>query len=168
MKNKNLKKIKNSLTNEPENDIITITIIIIDCKEDTMPEKIRRFSRKREAIRAALMEAKCHPSAEWIYTKLKAEMPDLSLATVYRNLNEMKQNGEIQSVAFFDGKERFDSDMSKHSHFICDCCGRIDDFNCVKHNEAIDRWAQSCFDGQIDFHTLVFHGVCRDCLSKPS
>lgn len=133
-----------------------------------MTQKARRYSRKREAIRAVLNGAHCHPSAEWIYTQLKTELPDISLATVYRNLGEMKQNGEIRSVAFFDGKERFDGDVSRHSHFICDCCGRIDDFDCVKHDGDLDSLAQESFNGRIDFHTLVFHGVCHDCLLKHS
>ena len=52
-----------------------------------MIAKPKKHSKKREAIREALMNTKEHPSAEMLYTKLKNEIPDLSLATVYRNLN---------------------------------------------------------------------------------
>lgn len=130
-----------------------------------MADKVRKYSRKREAIRRALAGTKTHPSAEWIYERLKPEISDLSLATVYRNLSEMKHSGEIQSVAFFGGRERFDGCTEKHSHFICDRCGRIDDFNSVCHDSSLDDDAQRCFDGRIDYHSLVFHGICKDCMS---
>lgn len=131
-----------------------------------MVEKAKRFSRKREAIRSVLMSTTSHPTAEWIYSKLKPEIPDLSLATVYRNLGEMKQNDEIQSVAFWGGKERFDGNVEKHSHFVCENCGRIDDFHFVNHDTEIDSFAQSHYDGVINYHTLVFHGICKECLKK--
>lgn len=141
--------------------------IIINIKEATaMLEKARRYSRKREAIRDVLMSTKSHPTAEWIYSQLKPEIPDLSLATVYRNLSEMKQNGEVQSVAFWCGKERFDGNVKKHSHFVCESCGRIDDFDFVRHDTEIDEYAQSQYDGRVEFHTLVFHGTCSECLKK--
>ena len=131
-----------------------------------MVEKAKRFSRKREAIRSVLMSTTSHPTAEWIYSKLKPEIPDLSLATVYRNLGEMKQNDEIQSVAFWGGKERFDGNVEKHSHFVCETCGRIDDFHFVNHDTEIDSFTQEHYDGAISYHTLVFHGMCKECLKK--
>ena len=133
-----------------------------------MSEKARRYSRKREAIREVLMGTTSHPTAEWIYSQLKPEIPDLSLATVYRNLGEMKQNGEVQSVAFWGGKERFDGNVKKHSHFVCEECGRIDDFHFVPHNTGLDESAQKHYDGRVEFHTLVFHGTCGECLKKVS
>lgn len=131
-----------------------------------MAEKIRRFSRKREAIKNVLAGTKSHPDAEWVYSKLKPDFPDLSLATVYRNLCEMKKSGEIQSVAFFAGRERFDAVTRKHSHFICDSCGSISDFDIIGHDIFLDQYAQENFDGRIDFHTVVFHGLCKDCVKK--
>ena len=131
-----------------------------------MAEKARRYSRKREAIREVLMGTESHPNAEWIFNQLKPKIPDLSLATVYRNLSEMKQNGEVQSVAFWDGKERFDGNVKKHSHFVCEKCGKIDDFHFVAHDTEIDEFAQSHYDGKVDFHSLVFHGRCRDCIAE--
>ncbi|MBR5497644.1 MAG: transcriptional repressor [Clostridia bacterium] len=133
-----------------------------------MSGKVRKYSRKREAIREVLMGTESHPTAEWIYGQLKPEIPDLSLATVYRNLGEMKQNGEIQSVAFWGGKERFDGNVAKHSHFVCDSCGKIDDFHFIRHDTELDNEAQKHFGGRVDFHTLVFHGTCNECIDNDS
>ena len=57
-----------------------------------------KFSRKREAVLACLRSTTSHPSADWVYQQLKLEYPDMSLGTVYRNLAQCKQRGEIISV----------------------------------------------------------------------
>ena len=58
-------------------------------------EKARRYSKKRAAIIDALRASDAHPSAEMLYQKLKEQFPDLSLGTVYRNLSQLKQDGDI-------------------------------------------------------------------------
>lgn len=128
-------------------------------------EKPRKFSRKREAIRQALMNTVSHPSAEWIYAKLKPDIPDLSLATVYRNLNDMKSGGEIQSVGFWNGKERFDGRTDKHCHFICRECGSIEDLDFIKYDDVIDKTA-AAGGRQVDYHVMTFHGICSSCCRK--
>ena len=133
-----------------------------------MAEKARRYSRKREAIRDVLCSTTSHPTAEWIYNRIKPEIPDLSLATVYRNLGEMKALGEVQSVAFWDGKERFDGNVKRHSHFVCEDCGRIDDFHFVPHNPELDELARAHYGGEIEYHSLVFYGRCAECAGKKS
>lgn len=131
-----------------------------------MEAPVKRHSKKRDGIRAVIKGTKSHPDAEWIYGQLKPDFPDLSLATVYRNLNEMKKNGEIQTVAFFNGKERYDGDVSSHTHFICDRCGKIEDLWDIGHDEDIDAQAQENFHGKITSHSLIFHGVCGECVNK--
>ena len=58
----------------------------------------RKHSRKRDAILECLRCTTSHPTAEWVYTQLKPTIPDLSLATVYRNLAMFKDEGTIDSV----------------------------------------------------------------------
>ena len=66
-------------------------------------ERATRYSKKREAILAAIRSSDTHPSAEWIYQTLKPEHPDLSLGTVYRNLLFFQRQGTIQSVGIIHG-----------------------------------------------------------------
>ena len=68
----------------------------------------RKHSRKRDAILECLRCTTSHPTAEWVYTQLKPTIPDLSLATVYRNLAMFKDEGTIDSVGVYNGLERFD------------------------------------------------------------
>ena len=69
--------------------------------------QMERYSKKREAILDCLRSTDSHPTAEWIYAQLKGEYPDLSLATVYRNLAQLKSSGIIRSVGVVAGLPRF-------------------------------------------------------------
>lgn len=72
-------------------------------------ERTVRYSKKREAILAAIQGTSCHPSAEWVYQQLRPLHPDLSLGTVYRNLTFFRERGLVQSVGVVQGQERFDA-----------------------------------------------------------
>ncbi len=62
---------------------------------------VRKHSRKRDAILECLRCTTSHPTAEWVYNQLKPTIPDLSLATVYRNLAIFKAEGTIDSVGVY-------------------------------------------------------------------
>ena len=114
-----------------------------------MPEK---FSRKREALYNALRATTVHPTAEWLYAALRPEYPDLSLGTVYRNLKKFCAEGKARSVGVINGQEHFDGDTSAHSHFVCDCCGRVLDI--FEPGFTITK------------EDLLFGGVCAECKEK--
>ena len=90
---------------------------------------VRKHSRKRDAILECLRCTTSHPTAEWVYNQLKPTIPDLSLATVYRNLAMFKAEGTIDSVGVYNGLERFDFRTDPHAHFICRVCGAVSDIN---------------------------------------
>ena len=73
-----------------------------------------RHSPKREAILECLRSTTCHPSAEWVYAQLKPRIPDLSLATVYRNLARFRAEGTVQVIGCVDGEERYDGNTALH------------------------------------------------------
>ncbi len=120
--------------------------------------------RKRNAILAYLRASKAHPSAENIFTDLKAQIPDLSMGTVYRNLNLFKQQGLAVSVATVNGVERFDGCTEPHVHFICSDCGSVFDLHEVHTPESLKSAAAACAGGSIDSCQLSFTGKCRSCL----
>lgn len=86
---------------------------------------IRKRSRKRDAILACVRATTCHPSAEWVYQRLKPTIPDLSLGTVYRNLSMFKDEGLVISVGTVGGLERFDGNTKPHTHFVCTRCSAV-------------------------------------------
>lgn len=126
--------------------------------------EVRKFSRKREAIIDALRSTKTHPTAEWIYSRLKPHYPDLSLATVYRNLSLFIGEGSVISVGNVNGQERYDANVTPHPHFICDSCGEVIDME-----ESFDYSLPkniSFPEGNIDYCEIVFHGKCNKCSNK--
>ena len=131
-------------------------------------ERTQRYSRKRDAILTALRATDRHPSAEWLYQNLKEEHPDLSMGTVYRNLNRFRQQGLIQSVGVVGGQERFDAVTSPHSHFVCDRCGEVRDLPDIRLEEDLDRTVGRQYGLTVCRHELTFHGVCPICMQKNS
>ena len=122
--------------------------------------------RKRNAILGYLQQVTNHPSAETIYSDLKAEIPDLSMGTVYRNLTVFKQQGLAVSVATVKGVERFDGNIDPHVHFICSECGAVIDLHQLHTPDSLNASAAACVGGKVDSCQLCFTGICRDCCNN--
>lgn len=120
-------------------------------------------SKKREAILNALRETKVHPTAEWIYHKLKPDYPDLSLGTVYRNLKKFCNEGTIRSVGVIHNQEHFDGDISSHSHLVCKNCEAIFDIESPSFNEEYISFIKNEQGFKIDDDELIFKGLCKKC-----
>ena len=100
-----------------------------------------KYSRQRESIREFVMNSREHPTADTVYAGIKAEFPNISLGTVYRNLSLLVDLGEIAKITTGDGPDRFDCNTKPHSHFICTQCHNITDieaseFDCMKEKVA--------------------------------
>ncbi len=123
-----------------------------------------KFSRQREAVKKVLISTKTHPTAAWIYENVQIEIPNISLGTVYRNLNLLTDEGIIKKLSFGDGNEHFDGDISPHSHFYCESCGRIYDIDfdttglCqqISDKEKLEINSAAC----------NFSGTCGQCNKK--
>ena len=124
--------------------------------------------RKRDAILQYLQSVTDHPSAEKVFTQLKAQIPDLSMGTVYRNLNLFKQQGLAVSVATIKGVERFDGNTGPHVHFICQECDAVIDLMDMEIPDSLKSVAEHSSGGQVAECQLCFTGICQDCLEKLS
>jgi Fur family peroxide stress response transcriptional regulator len=129
-------------------------------------EKRRNYSRKREAILNAVRSTTTHPTADWVYEKLKPEYPDLSLGTVYRNLAQFKQDGIVLSVGVVNGQERFDGNVKPHTHFVCSKCGCVIDIPDEYISSGQVSQAERKYHLQIDSTDILLRGICPECLSK--
>ena len=128
----------------------------------------RNFSAKREAIYKAISDTSIHPSAEWLYEQLKPNFPDLSLGTVYRNLAVFKQNGVVKSLGVFNGQERFDHDLSQHSHFVCERCFSIQDVleGVSEQDMAAYGLIEREYGAKVRGHSVIFYGLCENCRAR--
>ena len=126
-------------------------------------ERTAKHFRKRDAILSCLRSTESHPSADWVYERVKQEIPDISLATVYRNLNLFKEQGLIQSLGTVQGVERFDGNTAPHVHYICTGCGRVVDLPGLSVPEEMNHAAELESGGRVAACQLTFTGTCGTC-----
>lgn len=122
--------------------------------------------RKRNAILECLKSTNAHPSAETLFQMLQEEHPDISLATVYRNLTLFKNQGMIQSLGTVNGIERFDGNTEPHVHFICGRCDSVLDLPELDPPESLCSAAAKATGGQVSGCQLIFTGTCQNCLAR--
>ena len=122
--------------------------------------------RKRNAIMECLRSTDLHPSAETVHEMLREEHPDISLATVYRNLALFKRQGLIQSLGTVNGVERFDANTMPHVHFICNGCDAVIDLPQIQAPEELNRQVNQATGGIVEMSHLTFTGYCKECKEK--
>ncbi len=128
-------------------------------------KNLYRNTKQRQKILDLLVNSKSHPTADWIYLKLKKKFKNLSLGTVYRNLRILKETGQIWELNFGTGFSRFDAIAHSHYHFICSSCQKIYDIKIPPMRELDDRVIQLT-GFRILSHRLVFFGLCDVCKLK--
>ena len=126
-------------------------------------DKTIKHSKQRDAILSLLKSVKCHPRAEWIYGELINDFPNLSLATVYRNLNLLCEIGDIRKIEVGDGTVRFDGNTDNHYHFLCSGCKSVIDVIADELSD-INAEIESKYHFKVDTHSVVFYGRCDNCI----
>ena len=122
-------------------------------------------SRQRDAIRSFLMSRKDHPTAEVVYDNVSKEFPNISLGTVYRNLAQLAENGDILKISTSANKEHFDGFVHRHFHFVCNKCDKIYDIDLDGMDEIKNQAAEK-LNADIEDYSLIFYGICENCSSK--
>jgi Fur family transcriptional regulator, peroxide stress response regulator len=122
-----------------------------------------RLTPQRVVLVRLLAESEGHPSAAQFHDQLKADYPTMSLATVYKTLNLLKELDEVLELGFWDDDGRYDGKRPyPHPHLICVRCRKIID----PEIELAEHMAQqvALLSGyKIVSHRLDFYGVCPAC-----
>ena len=126
-------------------------------------ESLGKQFRKRNAILECLRNTHEHPSAEMVHAMLQPEHPDISLATVYRNLSRFKTQGIIQSLGTVNGIERFDANTEPHVHFICNGCDAVTDLPQIEVPQALNCSVEQSSGCHVQSCQLTFTGLCSQC-----
>lgn len=121
---------------------------------------------KRNTILSHLQSTTVHPSAEDLHRMISADHPDISLATVYRNLALFKSEGTIRSLGTVNGVERFDGCIAPHSHLVCRDCGCVADVTTTDVPESLCRDTVAALGWQTLSAELMVYGLCPDCQKK--
>lgn len=128
--------------------------------------QITKHFRKRDAILSYLRSTDVHPSADMVYARLKPEIPDLSLGTVYRNLSMFRQQGLIASIGTVNGVERFDGNTVPHVHFVCNDCSAVLDMPELQVPQHMIETVNQQTGGSVATCSLTFTGQCSNCIQN--
>ncbi len=121
---------------------------------------VTKHSKQRDALIKILQSTDTHPTAEWVHEELKKEIPNVSLATVYRNLKHMIELGLAREI-YTDNSSRFDANMSEHYHFACKKCHKLIDLFPEEEHPEIKKLSDKGF--KIDKCDISIYGVCAEC-----
>jgi Fur family peroxide stress response transcriptional regulator len=125
----------------------------------------RRFSTQKKMIEEALRMLD-HPTAAEVYEEIWKAYPQISLGTIYRNLNTMASEGEIMRLSFSGSPDRFDPNAAEHYHIVCTRCGRIldtDDSIPQELLNQLDQTVESSTGVEVEGRTMLFYGICPAC-----
>lgn len=120
------------------------------------------YSRQRDIILETLKENVVHPTAEYLYGILKEKNSGISLATLYRNLNQLAENGIIKKIDGLETSSHFDHNTHEHYHFICDKCKKVFDIP-VEVAPDVARKTEKATGFEVKGYDIAIHGICNEC-----
>lgn len=123
-----------------------------------------RYSKQRDIIQKGLEKFCIHPTAEELYLELKIDNPSLSLATVYRNLNQLSSKGKIKKIEGLSGQVHYDHNNLEHFHMICIDCGKIGDI--FFEPERLKQILNQQKEFEIISYDILVKGICKECQKK--
>lgn len=128
---------------------------------------MKKYSKQRQLIYNSLKNRTDHPTVEQLYEDLKLEMPKLGIATVYRNLIELCESGEVIKLKSLNGPDRYDGNNIPHIHFECNKCNALYDIflneNDLKNmNNNINDMSR-LIGAKPEKYFLIITGECGNC-----
>ncbi len=118
-----------------------------------------RSSKQRDAVLQVLQTSCDHPTADVIFERVREQIPNISLGTVYRNLGQLKDEGYITIVESSDTKVHYEGNLTEHIHFLCKKCHNITDVFCkTQIPEALLDMGL-----QVESEKTVYYGLCNAC-----
>lgn len=121
-----------------------------------------RNTKQRRVILEELKAVRSHPTADEILKMARGRIPNVSLATVYRNLDELAGAGHIIQLKDGKGQKRFDATLDEHYHARCVKCGRLEDL-ALKPIMALESAKKRIRGYEILGHSLEYYGICSKC-----
>ena len=134
---------------------------------EALRKKGYRATSQRIAICRFALDNREHPTAQRIYTAVKRLHPTVSLATVYKTLQVLKELRLVQELAFVQGEKRFDSNVAPHVNVVCLRCGSVSDVDDRVAREVVAR-AASRARFTVTGQRFDIYGICERCARRQS
>jgi Fur family peroxide stress response transcriptional regulator len=129
---------------------------------EALRSKGYKATPQRIAICRIALNSRDHPSAQAVYCEVKKIHPTVSLATVYKTLEVLRDLNLVQELNFPKGQARFDSYMVPHINLICLKCGDIFDLDDVTAEE-ISKKVSAAAKFKPKGQRVDVYGVCYKC-----
>ncbi len=127
--------------------------------------KATRLTRQRAFILEELCKVKTHPTAEELYEMVRKRLPNISLGTIYRNLDFLASVGQVQKMELAGSIRRFDGNTHPHGHVKCVVCGKVADVTGGAAEMPIGQDARVfAEDFSILNARIEYEGLCSACL----
>ncbi|NQV42614.1 MAG: transcriptional repressor [Candidatus Marinimicrobia bacterium] len=121
----------------------------------------QRYSHQRETILNVVKSTLVHPTADWVYKETRKVIPNISLGTVYRNLNQLVESGRVLKLKD-EAMVRYDGNIVRHDHFRCSACGKWYDIELL--DQSIFKAFAEEHNFRIESINLELEGTCKNCL----
>ena len=124
-----------------------------------------RNTIQRSMVYEAVNRLKSHATASEIYDVIASEHPSVSRGTVYRNLNQLAEEGVIRKILMPGGADRYDHRCHNHYHAMCQQCRRVFDIE-MAYIENLEKEIEDAHGFAVSGHDIMFRGICPDCQKK--
>ena len=127
---------------------------------------MKRNTIQRSLVFETVNKLQCHATADEIYKTIVKEHPNVSRATVYRNLNLLSEMGDIRKIEIPGGADRFDHLCHDHCHVKCEKCGRVFDVD-MEYITGLEKGIKNDRGFEFTGYDILFRGICPDCQESP-
>lgn len=124
-----------------------------------------RLTPQRLAVLDVLNRADDHPTAAEVYDRVRARVPGIGAATVYRALGRLVADGQARELDLGNASARYDANLARHDHVVCRACGRAVDVDAPLAVGVATRVAAETGFTLTDYN-LSFRGFCRECAGR--
>lgn len=121
----------------------------------------RRSTRQLVATYEAVAASSDHPSAEQVLERVRSSLPRVSLGTIYRNLDKLRDLGRVRVLQLAGGSAHYDAVMEVHDHFVCEVCGAVEDLEAAGRSGQTRELEKAGF--VVRWRTTAIYGLCRLC-----
>ena len=122
---------------------------------------VKRNTIQRTLVFETVNKLQNHATADEIYDAIISEHPNISRATVYRNLNLLSEMGEIRKLEIPGGPDRFDHCVDNHCHVKCERCGRLFDVD-MDYISGLESNIRDTRGFDFTGYDIIFRGICPD------
>ncbi len=120
------------------------------------------YSQQRNCILNIVVSNPIHPTAEQVYEIARRSYPNISLGTVYRNLNQLSEHGILKKICSSYGSVRFDGRTDPHFHMVCTHCGKVFDVE-LEELLSIKEKLSDMYGFDVINYEVSIQGICKEC-----